>query len=416
MGTSRSILPPLIVEELEDFGDCKNELAQARSPRKLQGAPLPMLNKDAKFIPSQCPPPVTDFSLACPPKKLTFNVPELNRDIKTKPKRLNYVWSADEASKEGMLKELRGYHANKGTQMECRDQKSRMEEIALTVGDVIKRIEQLKVELEKQEEEVKKREQLQKKQQPAPKVRRDILQGSYPNLTVKDESHLPNLLRFSWKGKVEKLEAYLRNPKNKSKINFQVDSNGRTALHFAASWADERIVWILVRVPGINLDLQDSHGMTPLFKAVQIHSLDCTKTLVEAGSDPSISCKDGRNVLEYAIMEYGDTALDCIRYLYSLHQLHKVHSKVHGKFTELTLLHQACLSRADNVDRTLLMLIESIDQRDLDTPEGGGLTPLFVAVVQDRLSLVKILVENGADITIRDKNNNTARYYAKSIP
>ena len=402
---SRDKPPPLTVFELENFTDCKNH-ATTRLPQKLKGHPLPVRDQDAKFIPSQCPKPVIDFSTVRPPKKIKFNLPECAR-IRSKPKCVNYVWSEEGASKDEMLKQLHSYHSNKETQKTVEDQKTQLEEIALTVREVIKRINQL---TEAQEEFVNEQAQVKR----PPKVRRQLHEGSYPNLSVKEEAHLPHLLRFSWKGKIEKLEAYLKSPQNRNKINLQVDSNGRTALHFVASWGDEKCVEILLRVPGINLDLQDSSGMTALFKAAQIQSFPCVKALVEAGSNPLISCKDGRNVLEYTIMEHGDKAIECIRYLYSLQDLHKVHAKLHGKFTDFTLLHRVCLSRAE-VDETLQMLMESMTS-DLDTPEGDGLTPLFVAVIQDRLSLVKALVKNGADVEIRDKNNKKAKDYSKSEP
>ena len=42
-----------------------------------------------------------------------------------------------------------------------------------------------------------------------PRVRRKIMEGSYPNFTVKDEDDLPSLLRYVWKGKLKKLRKYL---------------------------------------------------------------------------------------------------------------------------------------------------------------------------------------------------------------
>jgi len=42
-----------------------------------------------------------------------------------------------------------------------------------------------------------------------PRVRRKIMEGSYPNFTVKDEDELPSLLRYVWKGKLKKLRKYL---------------------------------------------------------------------------------------------------------------------------------------------------------------------------------------------------------------
>lgn len=404
---SREEPPTFVVEDMEDFSYCIDH-GTCRQPRKLKGKPLPVLDKDAKFIPSQCPKPVTDFSVVQP--RIKFSLLKCDRP-KSKPKAVNYGWCEINAPKNELIDKLKGYHSNKVEREAMKDQKreeeKKLEKIALTVKEVITQIEIYENKAQAQMVV----EQAQVVQDP-PRVRRTLEEGSYPNISAGDEMRLPPLLRYCWKGKVDKVESYLKNPQNRNKINFQVDSNKRSALHIAASWGDLDCVKILLTVPGISLNLQDNFGMTPLFKAAQIQSFDCVKSLVEAGSNPLVSCHDGRNVLEYTIMEQGDQALECIRYLYSLEDLHKVHAKLHGKFTNFTLLHRVCLSKAE-VDQTLEMLIKPM-LSDLDIPEGDGLTPLFVAVIQDRLSLVKILVKHGANVDIRDNKNKKAGDYTKS--
>ena len=58
-----------------------------------------------------------------------------------------------------------------------------------------------------------------------PRIRRKIEQGSYPNLSV-DEESLPTLLRYTWKGKLMKIRKYLQNKNKHSKINRR-DDQGR---------------------------------------------------------------------------------------------------------------------------------------------------------------------------------------------
>ena len=57
------------------------------------------------------------------------------------------------------------------------------------------------------------------------RFRRKITEGSYPNQSV-DEKNLPKLLRFVWKGKLNKLKKYLADETKHSKINRQ-DECGR---------------------------------------------------------------------------------------------------------------------------------------------------------------------------------------------
>jgi len=73
---------------------------------------------------------------------------------------------------------------------------------------------------------------------------------------------------------------------------------------------------LLLNLPGIQLNLKDGNDMTPLYKAVEINSLPCVKLLVEAGAKVRIPCRDGRTLVEYALMEFGDACFPVIEYLY----------------------------------------------------------------------------------------------------
>ena len=58
---------------------------------------------------------------------------------------------------------------------------------------------------------------------------------------------------------------YFQDETKHNKVN-EVDSRGRTALHFAASWGCIKSLEILLKIPGINLNVRDEHGKTPLHK------------------------------------------------------------------------------------------------------------------------------------------------------
>ena len=132
------------------------------------------------------------------------------------------------------------------------------------------------------------------------RIRRKILEGSYPNQSVPDENKLCTVLRLAWKGKIDKLRKYFENSFKWNKVNRQ-DEFGRTALHFAASWGDTKLMKLLLNIPGIKLDIKDANEMTPLFKAVEVKSLPAVKLPIEDGEKYKISCRDGRNIVEYLI-------------------------------------------------------------------------------------------------------------------
>eukprot|EP00111_Clytia_hemisphaerica_P013943 TCONS_00041044-protein len=149
-----------------------------------------------------------------------------------------------------------------------------------------------------------------------PRVRRKIQEGSYPNWTVKEEE-LSAILRFAWKGKLKKLRKALKEEKFQQKIN-RVDAQKRTALHFAASWGCIKTLNILLRCPGIDVNKQDYHGKTPLYKAMEIGSIECVKALVKAGANTRIKAQDSRDPLTYLLHFYGDERFEMFKLLWDV--------------------------------------------------------------------------------------------------
>ena len=173
------------------------------------------------------------------------------------------------------------------------------------------------------------------------------------------------LCRYVWKGKIGKLRNYFGDIYKHKKIN-RVDEYGRSALHYAASWADINIIRLLLTIQGINLNMKDAHGKTPLFKAVEMRSLACVKLLVEAGAKARITCCDERDVLQYAITEYGDECFPIIEYLYKERGLKEMISDKNN----MTYLHLAAIAKKHvSVQKIIEMLVES--GAELDPVEGN---------------------------------------------
>ena len=171
---------------------------------------------------------------------------------------------------------------------------------------------------------------------------------------------------MAWKGKHEKLKKYLKNTKKHSKIN-RTDKFGRTALHYAASWADYRMLKILLHVQGIDVNVKDQHHKTPLFKAIDMKSLACVRLLVHAGAKARLTCQDERNALEYAITEYGDEAFDIIDFLYNGRGIRDIDLAS----SNMSLLHKAVVTKRHVTNVKVINMICKPGLVDVDAVEGN---------------------------------------------
>lgn len=135
-----------------------------------------------------------------------------------------------------------------------------------------------------------------KKKDVEERIRRKTDQGSYSNFSV-DEGKLygkkDTILRLTWKGKLVKLRKYLRDVRTHQYINRQ-DSLGRTALHYAASWDCPQTLKLLLSIPNVRTDIEDSEGNTAFRKACEIASQSCTKLLMEFGDEAQVVVADKR--------------------------------------------------------------------------------------------------------------------------
>ncbi|CAL0330523.1 unnamed protein product [Lupinus luteus] len=144
----------------------------------------------------------------------------------------------------------------------------------------------------------------------------------------------------------------------------EMDNNGRTALHIAASKGNENCVLLLLDY-GADPNVRDSDGNIPLWEAILGGHESVSKVLVENGAD----------------LKYGDI----------------------GQF--------ACTA----VEQNNLNLLKDIMHHggDITLPNGStGSTALHVAVSEDNVEIVKFLLEHGAAIDIPDMHGWTPRALA----
>ncbi|XP_014276649.1 serine/threonine-protein phosphatase 6 regulatory ankyrin repeat subunit C-like [Halyomorpha halys] len=106
---------------------------------------------------------------------------------------------------------------------------------------------------------------------------------------------------------------------------------------------------------GVSLDSQDTSGMTPLMKAATNCNAD-NVNILRSGANPKTKDREGRSALHYA---------------------------AEGGCTESAA--------------TLVMAGVGVDEKDR-----RGCSPAFIAVANNKPRVLQLLVENGADLTLRD--------------
>uniref|UniRef100_A0A7N6A1W0 Euchromatic histone-lysine N-methyltransferase 1b n=1 Tax=Anabas testudineus TaxID=64144 RepID=A0A7N6A1W0_ANATE len=149
--------------------------------------------------------------------------------------------------------------------------------------------------------------------------------------------------------------------------NFKMESqNKRTPLHAAAEGGHKDICHMLVQA-GANLDMCDENQRTPLMEACENNHMETVLYLLRAGASAT-------------------------------------HKDVEG----FTCLHLAAKSGHYKIVEHLL----STGLININCQDDGGWTPMIWATEYKHVDQVKLLLSKGADISIRDKEENICLHWA----
>ena len=165
------------------------------------------------------------------------------------------------------------------------------------------------------------------------------------------------------------------------------DKSGRTLLHYAAEEDDPRVVPIIDFLvdSGIDVDVLDGRGATPLVWAVSGGSIPSTKRLIDLKAD--IEAVDSNfNTPLHLAAELGQT--DIIKVLI------EAGAEVDPKnSTGDTPLHSAILSEEPDAVKLLIDSGADVNEKTYE-----GLTPLYMAFhARNNVPMIKMLINAGAD-------------------
>ena len=199
------------------------------------------------------------------------------------------------------------------------------------------------------------------------------------------------------------------------------DPRGRSALHYAVSKWDGAMLAPLVKA-GVDINVKDTDGLTPLMLAVKNTNMDAVRILIELPQFFNIKV-DTTNLLAIALGNFKHTNL--LEYIFSLvgeDEAFRVFSTLLNQKNKdprivalINLIGVEKLSEAMSapmisaVKRDDLYLARLLIDAGLDVNSArDGETALMVAAERKNLGMVTLLLENGADIFSKRKDGKTA--------
>lgn len=233
---------------------------------------------------------------------------------------------------------------------------------------------------------------------------------------------------------------------HKANMNEQ-DSQGNTALHYAASYGNKSILWLLVE-EGASLDLHNINGRTPLHEAVASGNLSMAWYLIVKGANVGLADAHGNEPghlvarqsyepQDLAAWQRLRTTFDMLREhgadfnhkdSQGLTPLHYAASLGHDSIVQKLLDCGAQATLADGEGLTALHhAVRNDNPRDghhltilklgktgpcLDQQDNKGETPLMYAADRGDSMAILCLNECGANKVIRDAQNRTAKDHA----
>lgn len=179
------------------------------------------------------------------------------------------------------------------------------------------------------------------------------------------------------------------------------DVEGNSVLHYAATYpldelAEEKMVFMVER--GADPNLRNARGMTPLHSAIESFYWKTANTLTGLGADMFLSNNAGETALHMAFVRGSDFS---IRFLTDGNDLLE-ETDLSGN---TPLFHAV---REYHLPLIKLLLSEGADYSHANLM---GQTPLFVAVEENSLESLELLLDGGASLLVTDKNGNTPLHF-----
>ena len=173
--------------------------------------------------------------------------------------------------------------------------------------------------------------------------------------------------------------------------------DGNTPLISATMKGHLKIVKYLLAHQQVDIDSQDDNGFSPLMLASEMNHTEVVKFLVQKGANIELKRMDGSHAAYFAAQEGN---LNIFEFL-----IQNAPAVVDMKgYIGRTPLGGAALNGHLNLVRYLI----SQPNVNIDSQQNGGWTPLMLATYNNQEKVVQILLQKGADKSIKDNFGKTA--------
>ncbi|KAF4345639.1 hypothetical protein FBEOM_404 [Fusarium beomiforme] len=175
------------------------------------------------------------------------------------------------------------------------------------------------------------------------------------------------------------------------------DSDGRTALSYAAEKGHEGVVKLLLDKVDLDIDSNDKCDRTPLWWAATRGHEVIVKLLLDTGKvDVDAQDQKGRSPLRCAV-EHGYEAI-----IKLLHNEGKCDLNIQDEFGQTALSWAA-----ERGHEAMVKLLLNSSGVDVDSEDGFGRTPLYLAVEKKNNAIVTMLLDTGnVDVNTRDADSD----------
>ena len=249
--------------------------------------------------------------------------------------------------------------------------------------------------------------------------------GTAPKLGVKtvpnvQDSNSKDLWAAARTGNLQAIKRYIEEGGD---INALDNGFRLSAIAWGALHGQTEVVQFLIE-NGVDVNLKNGDGATPLHSAVFLGRVDVAKLLLENGADVKARNNDGATPVDVLSVDWETTAFVCSLIGIDIEEAEIAVMKkgrneiaklfgVDGVLGEAGAFSAQRLSEAaftGNIAAMKQMLADGADPNTKD-PQSGS-TLLATAALMGHTKIVALLLEHGADVNVRSRDGGTALHAA----